>query len=160
MNYLIYFLLAATAAIAAPLEKRTPPNIPSANTARSLLSSLGTRTTDAPGYSRSLFPHWIPISGNCDTRETVLKRDGTGVVVGGNCYPTSGSWHSPYDGATWTLASDVDIDHVVPLSDAWKSGANTWVKQKKTYFLPESPPIFILFLKEGGLVLMMMVGGL
>jgi hypothetical protein len=72
------------------------------------------------GYSRDLFPHWIIISGTCDTRETVLKRDGTNVVTSSACAATSGTWVSPYDGATWTAASDLDIDHLVPLSNAWK----------------------------------------
>jgi hypothetical protein len=53
----------------------------------------------------------------------VLKRDGTSVVVNPACSPTSGSWHSRYDGATWTAASDVDIDHMVTLKNAWISGA-------------------------------------
>ncbi len=69
-------------------------------------------------YDRDLFPHWIE-SGGCSTRESVLKRDGTSVTVGSDCYPTSGSWKSPYDGATWTAPSDVDIDHMVPLKNAW-----------------------------------------
>lgn len=51
--------------------------------------------------------------------EYVLKRDGTSVVVNSACTATSGSWFSPYDGATWTAASDVDIDHMVPLKNAW-----------------------------------------
>jgi hypothetical protein len=49
----------------------------------------------------------------------VLKRDGTGVSVGSDCYPTSGTWTSPYDGGKWTQASDLDIDHMVPLKNAW-----------------------------------------
>lgn len=51
--------------------------------------------------------------------EYVLKRDGTNVVVSSACTATSGSWLSPYDGATWTAASDLDIDHMVPLKNAW-----------------------------------------
>jgi hypothetical protein len=38
----------------------------------------------------------------------------------------TGKWYSYYDGATWTKASDVDIDHMVPLKEAWKSGARLW----------------------------------
>jgi hypothetical protein len=57
---------------------------------------------------------------SCNTRETVLKRDGKNVVTNDACASTSGSWYSPFDGATWTAASDVDIDHMVPLSNAWK----------------------------------------
>lgn len=62
----------------------------------------------------------IRSSGNCNTRETVLKRDGTNVETSSACAATSGTWVSPYDGATWTAASDVDIDHMVPLSNAWQ----------------------------------------
>ena len=59
-------------------------------------------------------------TGACNTREVVLARDGTNVVQDSSCAATSGTWKSPYDGATWTAASDVDIDHMVPLSNAWK----------------------------------------
>jgi hypothetical protein len=113
----------------------TPPGIPSAATARSELATL---TVAAPGsgtgYSRDLFPHWHIVSGACDTRETVLKRDGTSVVTNSSCAATSGRWFSPYDGATWTAASDVDIDHVVPLKNAWISGASGWTTAKRESF--------------------------
>ena len=54
------------------------------------------------GYDRDKFPHWIDQGDGCDTREAVLKRDGYGVETGSDCYPTSGSWTSPYDDETWT----------------------------------------------------------
>ncbi|TCO64871.1 HNH endonuclease family protein [Actinocrispum wychmicini] len=113
----------------------TPPGIPTAATARSELASLtvaadGTMT----GYSRDLFPHWHIVSGTCDTRETVLKRDGTNVVTSASCSATSGTWLSPYDGATWHAASDVDIDHVVPLANAWRTGARSWTTAKREQF--------------------------
>jgi hypothetical protein len=83
INMKVTFLaaLAATLALtsANPLPVPTPPNIPSATTAKAELAALGTRTTDATGYSRDYFNHWITISGACNTRETVLKRDGTNV---------------------------------------------------------------------------------
>ncbi|CAM5724726.1 hypothetical protein SGLAM104S_10110 [Streptomyces glaucescens] len=47
---------------------------------------------------------------------------------------TSGSWYSPYDGATWTAASDVDIDHLVPLAEAWDSGADSWTTSRRQAF--------------------------
>jgi hypothetical protein len=113
----------------------TPPNIPSATTAKSELTNL-TVAPEGPstGYSRDLFPHWITQSGTCNTREVVLKRDGTNVRTDSSCAAISGSWFSPYDGATWTAASDVDIDHVVPLSAAWKSGAASWTTDKRRSF--------------------------
>jgi hypothetical protein len=42
------------------------------------------------------------------------------VVTSSACAATGGTWYSPYDGVTWPLPGDVDIDHVVPLSNAWK----------------------------------------
>ena len=116
----------AAVALAAPLPAPapTPPNIPTESSARSALASLTVRPWGPQtGYSRDLFPHWITQSGACNTREVVLARDGTGVVRDSStCAAVSGTWRSPYDGATWTAASDVDIDHVVPMSNAWKVG--------------------------------------
>jgi Protein of unknown function (DUF1524) len=122
-------LLGGSAAQAAP------PTPPSAATARGYLSSLTVKAEGSTsGYSRDLFPHWITQSGSCDTREVVLKRDGTNVVQSSACAATSGTWHSAYDGATWTSASDVDIDHVVPLAEAWQSGANAWTTAQRQSF--------------------------
>jgi Protein of unknown function (DUF1524) len=113
----------------------TPPNIPSEATARSELATLRVAADgSSSGYSRDLFPHWNTVSGTCNTRETVLRRDGSGVNVGSDCYPTSGSWYSPYDGATWSVASDVDIDHVIPLANAWRTGARNWTQSRRTQF--------------------------
>lgn len=130
-------LLATNAAVvvAAPAPMPTPPGIPSGATAKNLLADLtvGTNTDDG-NYERDLFPTWDTIEGACNTREYVLKRDGTGVVTSSSCASTSGSWFSPYDGATWTAASDVDIDHMVPLKNAWISGANAWTTSKREQF--------------------------
>jgi len=104
-----------------------------AGTARTELDQLvvGARGSMA-GYSRDKFPHWETISGQCDTRETVLERDGRDVRTDAKCSPVSGTWRSPYDGATWTKPSDVDIDHLVPLGQAWESGASTWTTERRT----------------------------
>jgi hypothetical protein len=112
-----------------------PPNIPSAATARAELAALRVAADGSmSGYSRDKFPHWITVSGACNTRETVLKRDGTNVVTDSACAATSGTWFSPYDGATWPAASDVDIDHIVPLADAWRTGASSWTTAKRQQF--------------------------
>ncbi|MFI6098558.1 HNH endonuclease family protein [Lentzea sp. NPDC051213] len=113
----------------------TPPDIPTAAEARTQLASLTVRADGSmTGYSRDKFPHWSTVSGSCNTREEVLKRDGTNVVTDSSCAATSGRWFSPYDGATWTAASDVDIDHIVPLAAAWRSGASTWTTASRQAF--------------------------
>ncbi len=124
----------ATGLLASPAQA-TPPNIPSKATAQTELNSLTVAAeANAGTYDRDLFPHWITISGTCNTRETVLKRDGSNVVVSSACAATSGTWYSPYDGATWTAAGDLDIDHVVPLAEAWRSGASAWTTAKRQSF--------------------------
>ncbi|WP_200216023.1 HNH endonuclease family protein [Micromonospora coerulea] len=126
---------ACLVAVNAQPAMATPPGIPSKSTAQSQLNALTVAAQGSTtGYSRDLFPHWITISGTCNTRETVLKRDGTSVVVDSSCAATSGRWYSPYDGATWYAASDVDIDHVVPLAEAWRSGANSWTTSRRQSF--------------------------
>lgn len=121
--------------VTAPSAQAALPTPVSAATARTYLSSLTVAAEgSSDGYSRDKFPHWITQSGACDTREVVLKRDGTNVVQSSTCAATSGSWYSEYDGATWTASSDVDIDHMVPLAEAWRSGASSWTTaQRQAY---------------------------
>ncbi|MFE2034148.1 HNH endonuclease family protein [Streptomyces scopuliridis] len=128
-------LAAATTLLTAPTAQAAMPTPVSAATARSYLSQLTVQAEgSSSGYSRDLFPHWITQSGACNTREVVLKRDGSNVQQDSSCAAVSGTWYSEYDGATWSAASDVDIDHMVPLSEAWKSGANSWSTAQRQAF--------------------------
>ncbi|TDD22800.1 HNH endonuclease [Kribbella turkmenica] len=112
-----------------------PPTPPSASTAATQLAGLTVRTEGSTsGYSRDLFPHWITQSGTCDTRDQVLKRDGSGVTVDSQCEPTAGRWYSVYDAIWVEDDSSVDIDHIVPLAEAWKSGANAWSTSRRQQF--------------------------
>lgn len=125
---------AATLLVGAPAQA-SPPTPPSASTARSYLASLTVRAEgSSSGYDRDKFPHWISQGDSCNTREVVLERDGTNVVQNSSCAAVSGRWYSPYDGATWYAASDVDIDHVVPLAEAWRSGASSWTTSRRQSF--------------------------
>ncbi|MFF2009203.1 HNH endonuclease family protein [Streptomyces sp. NPDC058195] len=128
--------MAATAALfTAPTAQAAMPTPVSAATARTYLSQLTVSAEGSlDGYSRDKFPHWITQSGTCNTREVVLKRDGTNVETNTSCAAVSGSWYSEYDGETWTAASDLDIDHMVPLAEAWRSGASGWTNaQRQAY---------------------------
>ncbi|WP_214805367.1 MULTISPECIES: HNH endonuclease family protein [unclassified Exiguobacterium] len=110
-----------------------PSGLPSKATAQSELNALTVKTEGTmTGYSRDLFPHWSSQGGGCDTRQVVLKRDADSYV--GNCPVTSGSWYSYYDGLTFTNPSDLDIDHVVPLAEAWRSGASSWTTTTRQAF--------------------------
>ena len=127
-------LIASVGLFTSPTASAALPTPVSAATARSYLASLTVATESRTGYDRDLFPTWITIEGTCNTREYILKRDGTNVVTNSACTATSGSWYSPYDGATWTAASDLDIDHLVPLAEAWDSGASAWTTAQRQAF--------------------------
>lgn len=81
------------------------------------------------GYARAQFGDGWTLTGSCDTRNIILNRDLTGVVVGGSCKVMSGTLVDPYTGKTiqfvrgTTTSDDVQIDHVVALSNAWQTGA-------------------------------------
>ena len=121
-----------------------PPGIPDETTAAEQLAALLVAPDGSmDGYSREEFPHWSTVSGSCNTREEVLQRDGENVETDSSCAATSGGWFSPYDGETWTQSSDVDIDHVVPLAAAWRTGAAQWTIEQREAFANdlESPQL-------------------
>ena len=107
------------------------------NATLGLLTALDCLTIAAEhigGYDRKLFKHWIDADGDgLNTRAEVLiaesltpvRLSSTGKSV------TTGTWLSLYDGETWTRASDVDIDHVVALGEAWRSGAWRWSASRR-----------------------------
>ena len=89
------------------------------------------------GYDRSFFDHWRDIDGDgCDSRDQVLKRDSISLpqVDPVNCNVIAGDWVSPYDGGKWSNPSDIDIDHVVALKEAWDSGAWAWSAAQRKAF--------------------------
>ncbi|MEW1771882.1 hypothetical protein [Streptomyces sp. NPDC086777] len=103
---------ASAALLDSPSASTALPTPVSASTARTYPASLTVAAENRTGYERDLFPTRDTVSGTCNTREWILERDGTNAVTNSACTATSGSWYSPYDGATWTAASDVDIDHL------------------------------------------------
>ena len=87
-------------------------------------------------YDRAKFRHWVDANGDgCDTRQEVLIEESRkAVAYGVDCTVTSGRWYSYYDGVAWTNPSDVDIDHVVALKEAWVSGARRWGEGRRQRF--------------------------
>jgi hypothetical protein len=85
-------------------------------------------------YSRSKFASWIDADKDClDTRNEVLKRDSR-TTARGKCKITSGTWISWLDGKKFTKPSSLDIDHLVPLAEAWDSGASAWTSSQRRSF--------------------------
>ncbi len=86
------------------------------------------------GYSRERFPHWSAQTEGCDTRDVVLQRAGDSVRTAEGCKIVQGTWISPYDGKATRDPQDLDIDHMVPLANAWRTGAATWTDAKREQF--------------------------
>ncbi len=96
------------------------------------------------GYDRGRFGDgWVDTDRNgCDTRNDVLARDLTGERFrpGSDCVVVSGTLDDPYSGRSIEFrrgeqtSDDVQIDHVVALSDAWQKGAQGWDADRRTAF--------------------------
>jgi hypothetical protein len=112
-----------------------PATAASAGSATEQLAALQVASNGSmAGYSRDRFPHWINQGGGCDTRDMVLKRDGNGVKVTADCKITAGTWLSAYDLKTLTDPQALDVDHMVPLAVAWRSGASKWTDDQRSQF--------------------------
>ena len=126
-------LTALSLAVAAPLALVAGTSAPAAAAtySASLTTAIADLTVAAEvrtGYSRDLFPHWIDADGDgCSTRNEVLLEEADDPPTRtGTCTLSGGRWFSYYDRVSWTNTSDIDIDHMVPLAEAWDSGARTW----------------------------------
>lgn len=95
---------------------------------RTAIGDLPVATEHTTGYDRDLFRHWVDADGDgCDTRDEVLIDEADDPpTIGDGCSLSGGRWYSYYDGVSWTDTSDIDIDHMVPLAEAWHSGAHDW----------------------------------
>ncbi len=88
-------------------------------------------------YSRSDWPHWIDIDHDCkDTRaEFLIKNSKVPVKLSRNrCRVLKGNWFDNYTGVTISIANDLDVDHIVPLSWAHGHGGDKWsIKKRKNF---------------------------
>ncbi|MFF9431997.1 HNH endonuclease family protein [Streptomyces sp. NPDC014746] len=86
-------------------------------------------------YDRARFKHWnkgLNPTDGCNTRNEVLIAEAVEApAVGANCALTGGVWWSYYDETEVTSASGLDIDHMVPLKEAWGSGAWEWTAERR-----------------------------
>lgn len=92
---------------------------------------------DPQAYDRDSYGGWIDESGNChNTRAEILTVSSTGPVHmrDNGCIVDRGKWFDPYTGKTFTDASDLDIDHLVPLAWAHARGASAWPDERKREF--------------------------
>ena len=100
----------------------------SASSLSTLIESLEVAEETPNGYDRDLFKHWVDADGDgCNAREEVLIAESLKkVTVGSSCSISGGEWVSAFDLVVTTNPSNFDVDHFVPLKEAWDSGASEW----------------------------------
>ena len=102
-----------------------------------LVDALVVASEQPDGYDRDLFRHWVDADGDgCDTRREVLIAEAVvAPSVAGDCALADGVWVSRYDAETETgTGRGFDVDHLVPLKEAWESGAHSWDAQTRERF--------------------------
>ena len=86
-------------------------------------------------YDRSQFGNWIDADWDCqNTRHEVLIEESLIPVTfktSRECFVIKGLWLDPYTGRIFTDPSELDVDHLVPLKEAYLSGARNWSREKK-----------------------------
>ncbi len=91
-----------------------------------------------PDYDRDEWRHWIDHDGDClDTRHELLLRESLSAVTfktSNNCKVVGGLWYGPFLGKFFTEASDLDLDHVIPLKWAHSHGGWRWTADQKQSF--------------------------
>lgn len=147
-----YAALDATSAVVAASPSSAVPQkdtaaavvkAPAAVPKHSALAVLATLTVKGKspmtGYDRmaDFGPAWLDVDRNgCDTRNDILRRDLTSTT-GAGCRVLTGTLHDPYTATTIhfvrgnATSTTVQIDHVVSLADAWRTGAQKLTLQQR-----------------------------
>ncbi|MFH0412241.1 HNH endonuclease family protein [Corynebacterium sp. L4756] len=140
----------ATGTSGETLSSSAAPTAASDHYAQTLESLRVAGRAPRTGYDRDLFGQaWsddvtVEFGHNgCDTRNDILRRDLVDLEIKEGthgCLVLSGTLHDPYSGETidfvrgQSTSSQVQIDHVVALSDAWQKGAQQWDEEKRENF--------------------------
>lgn len=95
---------------------------------RELVEGLPVAAEHRDGYVRTAFKHWVDADRDgCNTRSEVLLDEAVVAPArAADCKLSGGEWWSYYDDTTVDGSSGLDVDHMVPLAEAWDSGAWQW----------------------------------
>jgi len=103
-----------------------------------LFASLAvTGEVDRDGYAREAFGEgWLVGPDGCEVRDEVLVEESRVPVTRGAdaCTVVRGDWSSLYDGYTTPDPEELEIDHMVPLAEAWDSGAGVWPAEQREQY--------------------------
>lgn len=105
--------------------------------ALAMLDQVAVRPERRAGYDRGDWPHWIDADGDCvNARHEVLASESLMEVelTADKCAAFAGLWIDPFTGESFTEASALDVDHMVPLAEAHRSGGDAWDREKRAAF--------------------------
>ncbi|MFC9595800.1 HNH endonuclease family protein [Streptomyces sp. NPDC056944] len=126
------------APIAVPSAAVAAPSAPSSAEVLSLADAvlqIPLADESRVGYTRDKFKHWntgLDPADGCNTRNEVLLSEATvAPEVAAGCKLSGGAWLSYYDGQEVNDPGKLDIDHMVPLAEAWDSGASSWTPARR-----------------------------
>ena len=108
-------------------------SLPAAST-EDLTLAVAPIPSDIPPYDRGDWRHWTDEDSDCqDTRQEVLIQESVSPVEYNDdrCRVESGEWNGPYTGEQFTNPRDLDVDHMVPLANAHRSGGWAWSQDEK-----------------------------
>lgn len=123
----------------------TPPPVPDVSTvlvrsddAIVLPLRIDRETREIPDYDRGEWRHWLDEDGDCqDARQETLIAEADGPLTyetEEQCRVESGRWVDPYTLGVFEDPSDLDVDHVVPLANAHRSGGWAWSRDRKAAY--------------------------
>ena len=109
----------------------------------------GAMAADDDKYRRSEWlPKWSDADRDCqDTRHELLIRFSLAPIAytdARNCKVATGLWMDPYTGNFFELASDLDIEHIVPLKWAHERGGAHWSQAKKRAFAEDPDNLWLV----------------
>lgn len=111
-------------------------------------SKSGAQNATIPPYKREDYDHWIDEDGDCQNlRHELLEKASTGTNLQKSldgCYVKRGRWLDPYSGKIFTKASELHIDHVVPLAWAHYRGAGFFDADRKRQFANDPANLLIV----------------
>ncbi|MEV7054120.1 HNH endonuclease family protein [Streptomyces microflavus] len=125
--------LAAAALAVLPLFSAAPAQAAEPLSLADAVRQLPLADESREGYQRTSFKHWVDADkDSCNTRmEVLIAESRVEPTIEGACKVVAGEWFSYYDGFTLTAPGGLDIDHMVPLAEAWDSGASGWTAARR-----------------------------
>ncbi|VUD62380.1 hypothetical protein TDB9533_03029 [Thalassocella blandensis] len=101
-------------------------------------------------YNRKEWKHWSDFDGDCMNTRHEMLYSASITAVGlspDGCYVSKGQWLDPFSGNTYYKASDLDVDHVIPLKWAHGHGGDKWSPSEKEKFAND--PLNLIVVDDG-----------